>query len=217
MMLQRFLELVYPRKCILCGRFLGKEETDLCGKCRTDTPEYHYGTHKVRFCADVTAVWYYEKDVRSSILRYKFRNARSYAQPFGRLTAMRILRDLPQADAVTWVPVSARRLRERGYDQVELLARAAAEELELPCLGLLKKVRDNKPNSSLETAGERAANVLGAYAARNTEELKDKRIVLLDDIITTGATASECARVLRTAGAKEVYCAAIAAVRKSKK
>lgn len=217
MILKKLLETVYPRKCILCRRILGKEETDLCGTCRTDTPDYRYGDMHVRYCADTTAVWYYMGDVRASILRYKFSNLRSYAGAYGRLVAMRVLRDLPRADVVTWVPVSAKRRRERGYDQVELLAQAVGSELELPVVCHLNKFRDNQPNSSLQTPEERSANVLGVYRPVREEELTEKRVLLLDDVVTTGATASECARVLRTAGAKEIYFAAIAAAGKSKK
>ncbi len=209
----RLLELIYPRKCVLCGKILHKSETDLCRKCRTETDEYHRFGRKLPRIANFTAVWYYEERVRESLIRYKFGNARSYAQSYGRLAAMRILEDLEPADVITWVPVSTMRKWRRGYDQVELLAKAVARELEMPCMPLLKKFRNNRPQSSLQRAEERRANVLGVYKAINPEEICGKRILLLDDILTTGATASECARVLLTAGAKEVIFAAVAAGR----
>ncbi len=205
------LGLLFPRKCILCRRFLEKEETDLCHACRVDAPEYRYGRQRVKLVSDLTALWIYERQVRQSLHRYKFRNARHYADGYGRLLGMRILRDLPEADILTWVPVSPKRRRHRGYDQVELLCTAVSRELKLPSLRFLEKIRDNPPNSSLTAPEERRANVLGAYRAVNVDALKDKRVLLLDDILTTGATASECARVLLTAGAKEVYFAAVAA------
>ena len=80
----------------------------------------------------------------------------------------------------------------------------------------LRKIRHNPPQSGITGQAERRANVLGVYEAVGPESFKDKRVLLLDDIITTGATAGECARVLLTAGAKEVHCAAIAAVRQHK-
>lgn len=215
-MIRHLAEWLFPRKCILCRSFLSKEETDLCTKCRTDQPEYPYGRKKVPHVADLTAVWRYSGEVRSSLQRYKFGNARHYAPAYGRLMAMRILRDLPQADIVTWVPVSARRLRVRGYDQVQLLAEAVSPELGIPAEKLLNKFRDNQANSGLKTAEERRANVLGVYRAVGQEHFRGKRVLLLDDIITTGATASECARVLLTAGAEEVIFAAVAAATSSK-
>ena len=161
-------------------------------------------------------MWRYTGDVRKSLHRYKFGKARHYAAVYGRLLAMRILRDLPQADIITWVPVSRKRLRQRGYDQVRLLAEAVSPELGIPAEPLLNKFRDNQPNSGLKTPEERRANVLGAYKAVGQEHFRGKRVLLLDDIITTGATASECARVLLTAGAEEVIFAAVAAATSSK-
>ena len=99
----------------------------------------------------------------------------------------------------------------RGYDQVELLADAVAEEMGTVSIRTLRKIRNTPPQSRLKDAARRRANVLGAYISVNPEAIRGKRILLLDDIITSGATASECARVLLTAGAKEVYCAALAA------
>lgn len=215
-MIRRIAEWLFPRKCVLCRSILGKDETDLCRACRLDQPEYRYGKKKVPHIADLTAVWMYQGHAASSLKRYKFANARHYAPVYGRLLAMRILRDLPQADIITWVPVSRKRLRERGYDQVRLLAEAVSPELGIPAEPLLDKFRDNQPNSGLKTPEERRANVLGAYKAVGQERFRGKRVLLLDDIITTGATASECARVLLTAGAEEVIFAAIAAATSSK-
>lgn len=210
-MIRRVLEWLFPRKCILCRGLLTKEETDLCRRCRTDQPEYRYGKRRIQHIADLTALWMYEGAVRGSLHRYKFRGARHYAPAYGRLLAMRVGKDLPQPDLITWVPVSAKRRRERGYDQVELLANTVAGELGIPMERTLDKFRDNQPNSELKTQPERRANVLGVYKAVDPERFRGKRVLLLDDIVTTGATASECARVLRTAGAEEIYFAAIAA------
>ena len=95
-----------------------------------------------------------------------------------------------------------------------LLALAVAGELGIPARQTLDKFRDNQPNSQLKTQPERRANVLGVYKAVDPEAFRGKRVLLLDDIVTTGATAGEAARVLLTAGACEVHCAAVAASRK---
>ena len=213
-MISRALEWLFPRKCILCRSLLPKEETDLCHRCRIDQPEYRYGTRRMGYITDLTALWMYEDQVRGSLHRYKFRNARHYASAYGRLLALRIQSDLPQPDLITWVPVSRRRKRQRGFDQVELLALEVAGELGIPARQTLDKFRDNQPNSQLKTQPERRANVLGVYKAVDPEAFRGKRVLLLDDIVTTGATASECARVLMTAGAEEVYFAALAAAGK---
>ena len=205
------LELLFPRKCILCGKILHREETDLCTACRRETERYAPAGRKLPRIRTFTALWYYEDTVRKSLIRYKFNNVRSYADGYGRMLGMKILEDLEQPDLLTWIPVSARRKRRRGYDQVELIARAVSRETGIPCSRLLRKIRDNRAQSSLEKAEQRRANVLGAYRA--AEGVAGKKILLLDDILTTGATASECARVLLTAGAKEVTFAAVAAGR----
>ena len=210
-MIRRLLQWLFPEKCVLCRSLLQQEETDLCRSCRVSQPEYPMGKKKVPNISALTAVWMYEGAVRKSIHRYKFSGMRRYAGAYGRLLAMRIQRDLPAADIVTWVPISASRRRKRGYDQVELLARAAAPELGMPAEPLLEKIRDNRANSGLKTPAERRANVLGVYRAVARERFRGKRVLLLDDIVTTGATASECARVLLTAGAEEVIFAAVAA------
>lgn len=210
-MIHRLLEWLFPRKCILCRSILAKDETDLCRDCRVDQPEYCYGKKKIPHVSDLTAVWMYQGLVAESVKRYKFGKARHYATAYGQLLAMRVVRDFPQADLITWVPISAKRLRKRGFDQVELLAKAAGPELGIPAEKLLDKFRDNRANSSLKTPAERRANVLGVYRAVGQERFRGKRVLLLDDIVTTGATASECARVLLTAGAEEVIFAAVAA------
>ncbi len=208
-------DLLFPPKCVLCGNVLEKEELDLCKDCRMDAPEYPNRKSKRQFLDSFAAVWYYEGNVRKSLLRYKFHNARSFAAPYGRLLAMKLLELYPEGfDVLTWVPVSRLRKLRRGYDQVELLAKAVGKELGMDPVPLLKKVRHNRPQSGITGAEKRRANVLGAYRETDREAIAGRRILLLDDILTTGATAGECARVLKTAGAKEVHCAAVAAARK---
>ena len=209
------MQVLFPPKCVLCGNLLAEGEQDLCKDCRTDAPEYPEYKNKLQFLDSFAAVWYYEGSVRKSLLRYKFCNARSYGHSYGRLLAMKLLREYPQGfDCLTWVPVSRLREFRRGYDQVELLAKAVGRELGISPVPLLKKVRHTRPQSGLHGAEKRRANVLGAYRVIAPAGVAGKRILLLDDILTTGSTAGECARVLLTAGAKEVHCAVIAAARK---
>ncbi|HIT33528.1 MAG TPA: ComF family protein [Candidatus Faecousia intestinigallinarum] len=206
-------ELLFPSKCVLCGKILDAEGQDLCRRCREETFDHHSGRKSISFVASWRALWYYEGAVRKSLLRYKFQNARSYAGSYGRLLAMRLLSEGLEFDVLTWVPVSSRRRLRRGYDQVALLAQALGEELEIQPVQTLKKIRHNPPQSGIHGQAERRANVLGVYRAVQPERFAGKRVLLVDDIITTGATVSECARELRSAGAAEVYCAAVAAAR----
>ena len=217
-MLHRLLNLLFPPKCILCRRILSQEELDLCTHCRENAPELKKENFKFSFIAQWTAVWYYKDNVRASLLRYKFYGRRNYAKAYGRLLAMRILRRFPNGfDVLTWVPISRRRRIKRGFDQMELIARSVAAELGIGASKVLKKVRHTKPQSVLTDPSHRRANVMNAYEITDPGAIAGKRVLILDDIITTGATASECAKTLLTAGAKEIYCAALAVASHDKK
>lgn len=210
-MKERLLQFLFPSKCILCKKLLTKEETDLCRDCREHQPEYSGRKIKLSFLAQWTGLWYYKENVRLSILRYKFSGRRSYAAAYGRLLAMKLQKegwDTP--DVLTWVPISRQRRRKRGYDQVELFGKVLAEELGLELVPTLKKVRNTKPQSTMGSISHRKANILGAFAVTAPELVQGKCVLLLDDIVTTGATASEAARMLLTAGAKEVKLATLA-------
>lgn len=206
------LRLLFPPKCILCRKLLKPEETDLCHDCRKDTPEFKHGKNKIPFIAQWTALWYYKDSVRSSILRYKFSNAQSYCAAYARMLALKIQKEqMEDLDIITWAPVSTLRRFKRGYDQSQLLANALGAELNCPVASTLKKIRNIPPQSGIQDKAARKANVMGVYRARNPEYFRDKRILLIDDVVTSGSTASECARILLTAGAKEIYLAAVAA------
>ena len=205
------IEWLFPSKCILCRELLGREETDLCRRCRMETDEFPQEKLKVPFIDSVAAVWYYKGNVRRCLLRYKFHRARHLAVPLGKMMAMQVLQNpAEEADLVTWVPISPLRRFVRGYDQDELLARVMAEELGIPCVPLLKKLRHNRAQSGIDGYAKRRANVLGVYGSLNADRISGAKVLLVDDILTTGATASECARILLTAGAKEVHCAVAA-------
>ena len=210
-MKHRIFHIFFPPKCILCRKLLTREETDLCRDCRENQPEYTGHKIKLSFLAQWTGLWYYKENVRQSILRYKFGGKRSYAAAYGRLLAMKLMKEgWDDTDVLTWIPISRQRKRKRGYDQTELFAKFTAEELGLELIPTLRKIRNTKPQSIMGDAAHRRANILGAYEVIDPGLVKDKQVLLLDDIVTTGATASEVARMLLTAGAKEVKLATLA-------
>ena len=202
---------LFPPKCVLCHRLLSREETDLCSSCRTHTPPFSDSKKHFPFLAGWTALWYYRDDVRRSLLQYKFYNRRSYAGAYGRLLAMKLqTENMDGFDILTWVPIGRFRRWKRGYDQVQLLAEAAAKELHTRAVPTLVKTRNNPPQSRISRTSARRANVMNAYRVTDPGRIAGKRILLLDDIITTGATISECAKTLMIAGAEEVRAAAVA-------
>ena len=212
------LRLLFPPRCILCRKTLQKHETDLCRHCRTHAPEFIKPKRNIPFVARWTALWYYRNDVRHSIHRFKFGRSRSYALSYGRLLAMRLLEQgFTDFDVISWVPVGPLRKLKRGYDQAQLLSQAVAKELGVKSVRVLRKIRNRPPQSQIADAAQRRANVSGAYRVTDAPSVQEKHILLLDDVITTGATCSECAKTLLIAGAKEVFCAAVAAATHDKK
>ena len=208
--------LLFPEKCVLCGKILDRSELDLCNNCRVESPECNHHGKKFQFLNTVTALWYYEGNVRRSLLRFKFYGTRAFARSYGRLLAMKASQQIPDGyDLITWVPVSFFRKLKRGYDQVELLGKYVSLETGVDCVKTVKKIRHNRPQSGIQGDAQRRANVLGAYKVIDPSVVVGKRILLLDDIVTTGATAGEVARILLTAGAKEVHLGAVAMARRN--
>ncbi len=217
-MLKQILHLLFPPKCVLCKRLLTKQETDICHNCRTETSEFRQNKRKIPYIEKWIALWYYKGNVRTSLLRYKFHNRRSYADAYGRFLAMKLLNEFPDDfDILSWVPLSNRRRRKRGFDQVSLLAQAVGKELNIKPIPVLRKKQDTAAQSTMINAAARRANILGAYCVPDPSLIKGKRILLLDDIITTGTTVSECGKMLTIAGAKSISCAAVAASSQDKK
>ena len=205
-----FLDLLYPPRCAICRKLLRDKETDFCTACRTKLPVLETPIKRGEFFAQCYSVTDYAGEVADSLKRYKFQGMRQYAGPYGRLLAMQLLRMNAQFDILSWVPVSKKRQRKRGFDQSYLLAKTVADELGIQYERTLEKLRDNPAQSGLKGAEARRANVLNAYCAVEPERFANCRVLLIDDIMTTGATLSECSRVLLTAGAASVVCATAA-------
>lgn len=206
------LDLVFPPRCAFCHKIVESGDIRVCEHCKTHLPfTTNQGCQKKDFVKLCVAPFYYENDVRASLLRFKFGNTPSYAKVYAPYMAACIQETLAdQWDVLSWVPVSRRRLRQRGYDQAEVLCRAVAEELDVTPVPLLIKHRHTKAQSSSGSAEKRKANIAGAYRLLDGADVKDCRILLIDDIITTGSTMSECARTLGIGGADSVVCATVA-------
>ena len=184
----------------------------ICGECLDTLPfTKNGGEMNGEFFELCVAPLYYEGDVRESLLRFKFKDATGYAEEYGKLLADCIRDNLAgRYDLISWVPLSRKRLKERGYDQAMLLAMAAALELDDVAVSTLEKPLEAEKQSTMGSPEKRRANIAGAYRAVDPELIDGKRILLIDDIVTTGATLSECAKTLLSAGAKQVLCAAVA-------
>lgn len=199
------LNLIYPNKCPFCGRMLNSGEEGLCSSCQKTLPWVDKPGKTVDFCDACLSPLWYRDGVRKAIHCYKFRGGRSHSRFFGQVMAQ-AWKDQGQepVDVIVWVPLSRKHLRRRGYDQAELLARRVGELTGLPVAPGLLKVRETQTQSLILEDAARRANVLGAYAAAPDVELNGKRVLLVDDVATSGATLSECAACLRMAGAESV-------------
>lgn len=208
------LDLLFPPKCPFCRRLLPARAALWCGACQRTLPwtSGPLREQRVEFTAGCVSPLYYRDTVRDSLHRYKFHNCTGYAELYGLLMAQAVRDTWPDTvfDAVTWVPLSRRRRRRRGYDQAMLLARALSQRLSLPVEPTLRKTRHTPAQSGQPDHGARRVNVMNAYQARPDADLRGKTLLLCDDVVTTGATLSECARMLRMAGAEKVYAVTLA-------
>ena len=211
-LLEALLDLIYPPRCPFCRRLLQKKEPPVCPDCLRTLRRVPESAQRrdVRNVTLAVAPLFYEGDVRASLLRYKFHGVTAYARVYADFIQKCIDENAISCDSITWVPLSRRRLRTRGYDQAELIARELAARMGLPCGRLLVKTVNNRAQSRTGSAEKRRANAAGVYACPCPEKVQGKRVLLVDDIITTGATVSECARVLKAAGCEEVFAAAAA-------
>ena len=206
------LDLIYPRKCVFCGQVI--KGTDVCDECARILPRTKGDevSQKLSFISECVSPLYYEGIVRESFLRYKFRGVQAYSVRYGRFMSECVENNLDCSgiDVISCVPLSSKRLRQRGYNQAELLADEISDNLGIPEKQLLKKIKDNPAQSGTDSAKERLSNVTGVYAMRKNADVSGKTVLLVDDIVTTGATLSECARVLRKEGAERVFAVTLA-------
>ncbi|MCD8116880.1 MAG: ComF family protein [Oscillospiraceae bacterium] len=208
------MDLLYPTRCILCRHPIAPGRPDICPACQDTIPRPPSSGQKGDFFSQCVSALYYEGPVRSGILRYKFEGVRAYAPAFGEQVAACIYENIESDyDILSWVPLDAGRRRRRGYDQTELIAREAARRLCRELTPTLKKRRGVQPQSQSDSPERRRANIAGAYTVLEPAMIAEKRILLIDDIVTTGSTLSECAKTLLLAGAEEVVCATLACTR----
>ena len=188
----------------------------MCPECRPGLPwlEGAAGERQVDFADGCFSPLAYRGTVPQAVHRYKFSRVRALGKPFAALMAQCLSDRLPEgADLLCWAPLSKKRLRERGFDQAELLAREVGRLLSVPAVPTLEKTRNTAPQSELEEASARRANAQGAYSLLPGAGLTGRRVVLVDDVVTSGATLSACAALLRQAGAERVYCLTLAQAR----
>lgn len=210
-LLSAALDLLFPPKCAFCHRLL-EHNDGVCEHCMESLPYTEAAARKQQFknISACVSPLYYKDIVRDSLLHYKFGGVSSYSQIYAQFIGKCIDENAISCDIITWVPLSKKRRRVRGYDQAKLIACALSRNTGIECAPLLRKLRNNPAQSGSGSAEKRRANVAGVYAPVSAKAIQGKRILLIDDIVTTGSTLSECARVLRENGCADVLAATVA-------
>ena len=217
------VDLVFPQTCVHCEN----EGQLLCGGCLDDAArigneacrscgiQLEYGSRCGK-CAEappalarVTAVFQFEGAMRDAVHALKYRDLRAIAPALGAELAADVQARHRKIDVVAPVPLHRRRMRSRGYNQAELLARPVAARLGVPLsTDLLTRVTDSPSQALARNESARSASVRNAFAA--SSEARGKRVLLIDDVATTCSTLNACGRALRRAGAKSVGAAVLA-------
>lgn len=191
------IALNHPPFCLKCSRQLKDIQKNLCANCRRFPPEFDFA-----WCASP-----YTDPLKKYIHEFKYYQKTMHRHFFGRLMVHFVRRfdlDIEQFDMIVAIPLHPARLRERGYNQSALLAGQLAKTFSIPHKeGLLRKTRPTRNQVDL-LRKERFTNILGAFTIKSQSDIGGKNILLIDDILTTGATASEAARALKENGAEVV-------------
>ncbi len=222
-------DFFFPPKCLLCGGSLGENPDDRpcphclvgikffshprcprCGLGFGETPgEDHLCSGcltEERYFSKARALGPYEGLIVEAISRFKYLGSSRLAKPLGTLLAEYKDADFPFSEfaLILSVPLHPQRLRQRGFNQSLLLARRISRRHSIPLdFTALQRTRDTQPQTQL-SGSERRKNIRGAFEVRRPEVIAEKHILLIDDVLTTGATVQECSRVLLKAGAKQV-------------
>ncbi len=216
---------IYPRKCVSCGNYISNEKEDFCPECkadvfRTKAPFCPYCGVGKEYCSCrknlhayemVIAPFYYEGSIKKAIGRMKFGKKEGVSRFLGE----ELSKDIEMKyfgiafDIVTCVPSTNKSIRERGFNQSASILESISIDEDKKDYDLLTK-KPQKDIQHMLGAEKRRENVLNTYFVGQGKDVRGKTILLVDDILTTGATADACASVLRLGGASSVFVAVVA-------
>ena len=205
--IEAILNLIYPQVCSICGKVNTKS---LCNKCKVKLKKEfkfktdNYSEDKSKNFIEHSYFFKYQNIIRNQILCLKF-----HEKPYVYKTIVKFLRNMQKCfeklkmyDIIIVVPVSRRRKKERGYNQSKLIADEISKMINAKIeKNILYKIKNTVPQSTLNKQ-QREENAKNAYKVKNIQEIRNKKILIIDDIYTTGNTVNECARTLIEKGIK---------------
>ena len=213
------LDLLLPCWCLGCG----KEGSFICISCRQKLPEIKSAIcprcgmpqaggilcsaclNKKHYIDGIRSPFRFEGIIRQAIHQLKYKNLRAIAESLAELLGNYLTTHPIPGEVLVPVPLHHRRLKERGYNQSELLAKKLGSIVGLSVMAdLITRQQNNPPQARATSVAERRSNVANAFTCRNCS-LQNKRVILIDDVATSGATLNACAATLKTAGAVSVW------------
>ncbi len=213
------LNLLFPQRCIGCGKegtlicsscqsSLPRVMPPLCPRCGRPQPSGILCSSCVSWRAEIDGIrspFRFDGVVRQAVYQLKYRNLRALAAPLAQLLNDYLVTNPVPGEVLVPVPLHRKRIRERGYNQSSLLARELGKRTSLPVIdNCLVRQRYALPQARTTSVEERQSNVADAFTCRD-DNLRDKQVLLIDDVSTSGATLDACAGVLKAAGATSVW------------
>ena len=192
------LDFIGDRYCLKCGAKISGDY-DFCIECKNEDHEFNRAR----------SVFVYNEKSAPAILKFKYGGTKAFASPLARLLAKRFEMVDIIADVVTFVPMPKEREKQRGYNQSFELCKEFSVLTGLPLVESLQRVKDTLRQATLGKA-ERRKNLENIFKAINKQDFKNKDVLLIDDVVTTGATADECSKTLLKAGARSVSVLSVA-------
>lgn len=205
-MLNCFLNLIYPNVCGVCGQI---SKDSLCRKCENQIKPYEINLikkYKKKSMNESMHIFKYDGVIRQKIIQYKFLNKPYLYKTFSKiiLKNKKVCGFLKKYDIIIPVPIHEKRKKDRGYNQTELIAKYISKQLNIYIeKNALLKQKNTISQSELRKK-ERENNVKNAFIIKDSKRIENKKILLFDDIYTTGNTVKECCKVLKKAGAKQI-------------
>ncbi len=225
-MLHDFIALIYPQNCPGCGKSLVKGEKILCTICRynlpvtkyyqeTQNPLYQKLMGRIKLEGAYPYLFFYKSGIVQSILHhFKYKNQPEIGHQLGIWFGEELVNNLsPSWDLIIPVPLHPLKEKRRGFNQSDYLASGLSEAVGVPWSKKVVVRRVKSETQTHKTKTERWENVRGIFSVTNTGEVKEKHILLVDDVITTGATLESCGTTLFEAGIKKLSIASIAVAR----